>query len=189
MGVGELIIAIVGSRACSAEEQQVAEKLGLTLARRGVVVLSGLARGIDTAALTGVARGGGRAVVVLSTASGEEVYPRSNRNLARQLHLLGGVVVTPFAEPSRDTYVLRRRLIERNFLMALYCDVGIVVQDDPCITGGTAWMVAFCQQLQRPLLRLSSFGGLHLALPSVERRIWWEPELPELSRHIFRPMV
>ena len=179
-----MLVAVIGSRACSSQEAETALELGESLAAQGCVVLSGLAKGIDTAALTGALRSAGRAVAVLPTSRAEQVYPRGNQSLAADIKAAGGAVVTPFATPCEDVSSLRQRLIERNFLMALYCDVAIVVSDSAHIAGGTAWMVAFCQQLQRPIYRLNSAREIDGALLPVKRQVWWQPELAELRRHI-----
>lgn len=179
-----MLVAVIGSRACSSKEAEIALELGELLAAHGCVVLSGLAKGIDTAALTGAVRSAGKAVAVLPTSRAEQVYPRGNQSLADAIKAAGGAVVTPFAKPRVDVSLLRQRLIERNFLMALYCDVAIVVSDSAQIAGGTAWMVAFCQQLQRPIYRLNSAREMDCALLPVRRQVWWYPELAELRRHI-----
>lgn len=183
-----MLVAVIGSRACSSKEEQIAHELGEFLAARGCVVLSGLAKGIDTAALSGAVRSAGKAVAVLPISRAEQVYPRGNQSLAADIKAAGGAVVMPFATHCLDVNMLRRRLIERNFLMALYCDVAIVVSDNALIGGGTAWMVAFCQQLQRPIYRLNSAREIDCALLPVARKVWWQPELAELSRHMACPL-
>ncbi|MBS3873588.1 MAG: DNA-processing protein DprA [Firmicutes bacterium] len=179
-----MLIAVIGSRACSSKESEIAYQLGEGLAAHGCVVMSGLAKGIDTAALTGAVRAQGKTVAVLPTSRQEQVYPRGNWALAAELRAAGGVLVTPFATPCQDVNSLRRRLIERNFLMALYCDAAIVVSDSTHIAGGTAWMLAFCQQLGRPIYRLNSAREIDCALAPVRRTTWWQPELVELRSHI-----
>lgn len=178
-----MYIAIVGSRACTAEEYKAAYDLGFRLARAGVVVVSGLARGIDSAALLGAVDAGKPAVAVVPTAPIEGVYPRSNDKLAKRIAKAGGVVLTPFQTPCHEAWHLRRRLIERNFLMANYSDAAVVVSDTPFIEGGTSWMVSFCQFLGRPVYRLDSRGCLDLAVMKIRRKVNWQPELPELKGH------
>ncbi len=106
-------VAIVGSRRPTAYGRGVAEKLAEDLARRGLVIVSGLARGIDAAAHWGALRGGGRTVAVLGSGL-DVVYPRENRGLAAKIAASGGAVVTeqPLgAEPLAFRFPLRNRLI------------------------------------------------------------------------------
>ena len=77
-------VAIVGSRAGSAYALSVAERLAIDLTRAGLVVVSGLARGVDSAAHRGALAGGGTTVAVLG--SGVDVlYPREHAPLARAI--------------------------------------------------------------------------------------------------------
>ncbi|KAF0196174.1 MAG: DNA processing protein [Bacillota bacterium] len=181
-----MFIAIVGSRACSSSEAKAAFALAYNLARQGHVVVSGLARGIDTAALSGVATAKAVGLAVLPTSLGEGMYPLANAPLARTLQGYGGVVMMPYITPSEALWRFKLRLIERNFLMARWCDTCIVVSDHYNISGGTAWMVKFCHTLDKTVLRLDSDYSLHLDVPHIHRKITWEPELVALKEHIRR---
>jgi DNA processing protein len=84
-------VAIVGSRRGSPYGLRVAERLAVDLGGRGVTVVSGLARGIDTAAHRGALEVGGRTIAVLG--SGVDVlYPPENGRLAREVARAGAVV-------------------------------------------------------------------------------------------------
>ncbi|MAG72282.1 MAG: hypothetical protein CL471_18615 [Acidobacteria bacterium] len=87
-------VAIVGSRTASRYARDVAEQLGSDLADRGVTVVSGLARGVDSAAHRG-ALDGGRTVAVLGS-SVELVYPPEHTDLAEAIAAKGGAVVSEF---------------------------------------------------------------------------------------------
>jgi DNA processing protein len=90
-----LAIAIVGARRATPYGVEVAESLAAELAARGVTIVSGLARGIDTAAHRGALGAGGRTVAVLG--SGIDVlYPPENGALAAQI-VSRGAVVSQFA--------------------------------------------------------------------------------------------
>src|SRR5256886_6086692 len=77
-------VAIVGSRRPSPYGEAVAEQLGLELARAGVVVISGLALGIDAAAHRGALNGGGVTVAVMGTGV-DVIYPAAHSVLAEAI--------------------------------------------------------------------------------------------------------
>ncbi len=105
-------IAVVGSRKCSHSGRAVAERMGRDLATEGFVVVSGLARGVDTAAHRGALLAGGITVAVLGC--GVDVcYPKENRRLAAHI-LERGALVSEFSmgsPPLRQNFPLRNRII------------------------------------------------------------------------------
>lgn len=104
-------VAMVGTRKASLYGIQIAERLAEDLASRGLVVISGLALGIDTAAHRGALRGG---VTVAVFGSGLDwVYPRQNRSLAEKIKRKGLLISEyPFhTRPARFHFPLRNRII------------------------------------------------------------------------------
>jgi DNA processing protein len=107
-----LAVAVVGSRRATGYGEGVAEELGAQLAARGVTVVSGLARGIDSAAHRGALRGGGRTIAVLGSGV-DVIYPPENRRLAGLIEG-SGAVVSPFlpgTPPLPQHFPQRNRVI------------------------------------------------------------------------------
>lgn len=105
-------VAVVGARSCSSYGLGVARTLGRTLAQAGVVVVSGLAYGIDAAAHRGALEGGGCTVAVLGCGIDRD-YPRQNAGLAREI-ATHGLVVSEYeagVEPAPWRFPARNRII------------------------------------------------------------------------------
>jgi DNA processing protein len=105
-------VAIVGSRAGSPYALSVAEQLAVDLAAAGLVVVSGLARGVDSAAHRGALTGGGATVAILGSGV-DVVYPREHAGLARQIEQDGAVVseLVPGTPPQAQFFPRRNRII------------------------------------------------------------------------------
>jgi DNA processing protein len=86
-----LAIAIVGSRRSTPYGIDVTERLASELAARGVTIVSGLARGIDTAAHRSALAAGGRTLAVLGCGV-DVIYPRENASLARAIESQGAIL-------------------------------------------------------------------------------------------------
>ncbi len=105
-------VAIVGSRRTTLYGQSVAKKLGADLARLGFCVVSGLARGIDTAAHEGALSVGGKTVAVLGTGI-DIIYPSENLGLYRRIAETGAVLSEfPFGRKAdRQSFAMRNRIV------------------------------------------------------------------------------
>jgi len=105
-------VAIVGSRAGSPYALSVAEQLAVDLAAAGLVVVSGLARGVDSAAHRGALTGGGATVAILGSGV-DVVYPREHASLVRQIEQDGAVVseLVPGTPPQAQFFPRRNRII------------------------------------------------------------------------------
>ncbi len=106
-------IGVVGSRKCSTYGENAAEMLARDLAANGVCVVSGLARGIDTAAHRGALRGKGRTIAVLGTGI-NQIYPKENAKLVDEIIANGGAVVSQFpleTPPLKENFPYRNRII------------------------------------------------------------------------------
>ena len=109
--LSRLTVAVIGARAASHEGLIAAGEIAMDLARAGVVVVSGLARGIDSAAHQGALDGGGATIAVLGTGL-DVVYPAENAALSERIATCG-LLVTEFAPGSHpeDWHFPRRNRI------------------------------------------------------------------------------
>jgi DNA processing protein len=105
-------VAVVGARSCSPYGAQVARELARELAGAGVVVVSGLARGIDGEAHRGALAGGGLTVAVLGCGIDRD-YPRAHAELARRI-AESGLIVSEYpagVEPAPWRFPARNRIV------------------------------------------------------------------------------
>lgn len=109
----ERSIAVVGTRQASETGLRTARELAGGLADRGFTVLSGLARGIDTAAHEATLEAGGRTIAVLGAGINQPIYPAENAGLAEQITGQGAVVSQfwPEAPPTRKTFPMRNAVM------------------------------------------------------------------------------
>lgn len=110
--LNEVSIAVVGCRRATFYGKQQAERIGHDLSSRGICVISGLARGIDTAAHKGALKGLGRTVAVLGSGI-EKIYPPENLNLFKQISQIGAVIseFPIYTAPHRGNFPRRNRII------------------------------------------------------------------------------
>ena len=106
-------IAMVGTRHPTPYGTGMAERLATDLAARGLVIISGMARGIDTASHRGAIAAKGKTVAVLGTGI-DVIYPKENTRLAEQILALGGALISEFpvgtfAAP--QNFPIRNRII------------------------------------------------------------------------------
>jgi DNA processing protein len=138
-------IAIVGTREPSKSAYMWAKSVGRLLATEGATVVSGLARGCDTAGHQGSLMGGGPTVAVLAHGL-HTIFPPENQELAEVILANGGCLVSEYSwgkKPGRNTFVARDRL-QSGLSRAV-----IVVETD--VKGGTMHTVEFCEKQGRIL--------------------------------------
>ena len=118
-----LAVAVVGARRATPYGLEVAEQLGFALAARGITIVSGLARGIDSAAHRGALASGGRTIAVLGSGV-DVIYPPENRRLAVEI-AARGALVSQFAP---GTPPLPYQFPERNRVIAAMSLAVVVVE-------------------------------------------------------------
>jgi DNA processing protein len=153
-------VAVVGSRKASLPGRKRVERLVSGLVDHGVVIVSGLAAGIDTAAHEETLKRGGRTIAVLGTPL-DEVHPAANASLQERL-MREHLVVTQFAigHPT-----LRSNFPRRNRTMALLCDASVIVEAGE--SSGTLSQGWEALRLNRPLFILKSvFENTTLTWPA-----------------------
>jgi DNA processing protein len=130
-------VSIVGTREVSKEGAARARRLARELSERGIVVFSGLAKGVDTEALQSAIQNGGHVVAVIGTPL-EKAYPAENKKLQEEIyenHLL----ISQFRPGQR---VFPTHFPERNKLMAALSDGTVIIEAGE--TSGTIHQAAEC---------------------------------------------
>ena len=110
--LSQYAVAVVGSRRPSAYGSSVAHRLAHDLAQRQLVVVSGLARGVDSAAHRGALEAKGKTVAVLGSGI-DVIYPRENKKLADEI-AKSGAVISEFplgTGPTPENFPIRNRII------------------------------------------------------------------------------
>ena len=142
-------VSIVGTREVSVEGRIRATRLARELAEAQIVVMSGLAKGVDSAAHQSVIQAGGRTIAVIGTPL-EKAYPAENASLQEWIyneHLL----VSPF-EMGEATF--KSSFPKRNRVMAALSDATVIVEASD--TSGTLHQAAECGRLGRWLFIMRS---------------------------------
>jgi DNA processing protein len=106
-------IAVVGTRSPSPYGAGMAELLSRDLANRRLVILSGMARGVDTAAHKGAIDAGGKTVAVWGTGI-DVIYPKENKKLAESIVASGGTIVSEYplgTFPAPQNFPIRNRIL------------------------------------------------------------------------------
>ncbi len=139
---GAPCISIVGSRRTTLYGQATAKRFGIELARLGFCIVSGLARGIDTAAHEGALSVGGKTAAVLGCGI-DIIYPPENLALYRQIETEGAILSEfPFGRRAdRQSFPMRNRVV------AGMCEATIVVETD--VNGGAMITARFAGEQGR----------------------------------------
>jgi DNA processing protein len=117
-------VAIVGSRKISPYGHGVTRRLATELAQAGVIIISGLAFGVDAEAHQATVKAGGTAVAVLPT-SLDNIQPVSYQQLARMILETSGTLITEY---SSSSFVSKVNFIERNRIVSGLCDALLITE-------------------------------------------------------------
>jgi DNA processing protein len=119
-------IAVVGTRQPTPYGVGMAEMLSRDLANRGLAILSGMARGVDTAAHKGALDAGGKTVAVWGTGI-DVVYPKENKKLAERIAESGGTIVSEYplgTFPAPQNFPIRNRILSGISIGVLVIEAG-----------------------------------------------------------------
>jgi len=129
-------VAIIGTRKPTSYGKEVTYQLAFDLARRGIVIVSGLARGIDAIAHRGALDAGGITIAVLGNGL-DTIYPANNQNLAKEILAKNGAIISEY-EPEVEARDFQ--FLERNRIVSGLSDAVIVTE--AAIRSGTMSTVA-----------------------------------------------
>jgi DNA processing protein len=161
-------VSIVGTREVSADGRARARRLARELTNAGVVVVSGLAKGVDTAAHTSAIESGGSTVAVIGTPI-NKAYPAENADLQETIYA-DHLLLTPFRIGEATT---RASFPKRNRVMAAVSDATVIVEASD--TSGTLHQAAECDRLGRWLF--------------IMRTVAEDPNLTWPAKFLKRPKV
>lgn len=139
-------IAVIGSRTPGATGLDLAEAYAGLMASEGILVVSGLARGIDASAHRGCMNAGGRTAAFLAHGLGQPVFPAENKGLAAEIVSTGGVLLSEYPCPKPPE---ARCFIERDRLQSGLSDAVLLVESE--IEGGAMHACWDALKLGKPL--------------------------------------
>ena len=120
----KLRVAIVGTRKATSAGKNLAKEIGRRLAESGIIIVSGLAMGIDTAAHEGALAGKGLTLAVLGCGI-DTVYPAQNNNLAEEIIARDGAIISEYG-PGVPSFP--NQFLERNRIVAGLCAATKVIE-------------------------------------------------------------
>ena len=120
----EFSIGMIGSRRPTMYGRYVASKFSSELSKKGVVIVSGFAQGIDSVCHKGATESKGKTIAVLGTAI-NNIYPRSNEKYAKEIIESGNLIVSEFPP---DSHTLPYHFVQRNRLISGLSEGLLVVE-------------------------------------------------------------
>lgn len=139
-------VAIVGSRKITPYGKTVTAQFAGELARQGIVIVSGLAYGVDATAHKAALEAGGLTIAVLPTGL-DDIYPKTHHNLAMQIVGQGGALLSEYDE---GTPAYRWNFIERNRIVSGMSDALLITE--AAINSGTMHTARFALEQGKDVL-------------------------------------
>jgi DNA processing protein len=146
-------IAVVGTRSPTERGKEVAGRVARYFGSSGYVIVSGLAKGIDTAAHKGALDAGAKTVAVLGTPP-DQIYPAENRGLADRIIAESGALITELPLGRR---AFRNAFVQRDRIQSGMALAVVPVQTD--VAGGTMHTVKFAEAQGRLVLCPKPLAG------------------------------
>ncbi|MCI3921342.1 DNA-protecting protein DprA [Paenibacillus sp. TRM 82003] len=142
----QLSVAIIGTREPSSYGLRCGERFGQKFAEKNLLVVSGLAKGIDATGHKGCLAASGKTAAILAQGLDTPIYPSENKGLAMEIVQKGGCLVSEYGPlvRSRPNF-----FVERDRLQAGISTGVVVIETD--IKGGTMHTVGFCLDQRKPL--------------------------------------
>lgn len=140
------VLGIVGSRKATSYGRSVTESLATSAAQRKVIIVSGLALGVDSVAHRAALDSQGKTIAVLPGGV-KEIYPYSHRSLAKRIMDQGGYLLSEYGDYFRPR---RESFIQRNRLIAALSDVLLITE--AAEKSGTLHTANFALELGKPVL-------------------------------------
>lgn len=138
-------IAIIGTREPTPYGEEIAYNIGKYLSGKGFVIISGLAKGIDTRAHQGALDGGGKTIAVLGTPV-NKISPRNNVKLAQNISKKGAII----SEFDNERITKREDFVKRNRITVGLAQVVIVIETK--ISGGSISSIRYADRFNKPIL-------------------------------------
>lgn len=169
--VDETAVAIVGTRKATFEGRQTAKKIARDLAEKGIIIVSGLAMGIDAAAHEGALAGDGRTIAVLGNGL-DQIYPRHHQKLAEQILEQKGAIVSEYP-PATPAYP--NQFLERNRIIS-GLSLAVIIVEAPIPSGALATARWAAEQGKEVLVipgpsNSANYRGSHLLIREGARLI------------------
>lgn len=143
--LNEKAIAVVGSRDCTESGKENAYKFGKQIAGQDIVVVSGMAKGIDTAAHWGCIENGGKTIAVLG-AGFNHIFPKENKELFYKILETGGTVITEYAP---NINIKSEQFRQRNRIVSALSMGVLVIEAEH--RSGTTITAGFARQQEKPI--------------------------------------
>lgn len=176
-------VGIIGSRKANRKEHLAAYSLAYACAKRGNIIVSGLAANIDSASHKASIDAGGLTIAIVNTLKGT-IYPKENISLANTI-LNHGCIIHPFIKETQTSSQFKRRFIERDILLAKLCPVICAVSDNTQpIDGGTRWALAYGKKYKKKVFRFDSNLKFHENPETKKCDLNWIPELDFIKQEV-----